>query len=220
MIFRILVPVIFLMMATVAMADTYEEGGVVTKKEKSMATRSEGAFSRIIPEISFISATLTGESAQDVNNKNGFGIGLLMDLGHSNAVLETGVMYRQLGTFSNPPASIGSTLNLNYLSLPLIGKYYFSGQEESSAYIKAGFMPSLLVAKSVENDVYSTSYIRGINSFDIQATVGLGGKIAIDGGTDFILEADYARGLFNIDAEGGSIYNSSFTVLAGLGISL
>lgn len=209
-----------LLLASVhAFADTDVNGQPTSTARNAYSTYPDrGVVNRITPQVALVESTLVNrDGSTDFKYKSGLAAGVTADIGTSNVVLETGAVYKQLGTAVE---GFGQTanLNLNYVTVPVLAKYYFS-PEPTTAFIKVGALPSFLVGKG------NTAAVGGLifdepNTFDLGAQAGLGGRIALGGGADLMLEATYARGFSKVFTNNAEIYNSAFGATAGLGIAL
>lgn len=187
-------------------------------KPKTVYSNDRSVISRVMPVVGMIDSNLVGGSTDDsFSSKIGLQVGGLMDIGHSDAVLETGVLYRQLG------ATIESAqVNLNYIAIPVGGKYYFSGQEDSSVFINGGIMPQFAVSRTISSGSASVDASGIFGSFDLDAYLGVGGKISMGDRTDFVVDLTYSRGLTNLNATQGdaTFNNSAFGLTAGVAFAL
>lgn len=185
--------------------------------------RQKPKATRITPELSMISSTFVGSGAQDSKSITKLAIGGNIDIGEQNLVTETGLLYRQVG--ANETASIKSVLtpvetDLNYLTIPVAAKFYFSNQHESSFFAKAGLAPSLLVGNQfIQSTTVPKFRSADPSSFAVDALVGLGGKFQLTNEIGLVLEISYWRGLTPVYS-GSSVYTSNFTNSLGLCIQL
>ena len=172
---------------------------------------------RVIFEGSLTNAGYEGGQASRYSKANGYAAGALFDLlGGGNLVLETGLLYRQIGT------SVDNGVNHDdftghYLSVPASLKYYFSGQEHTSIYIKGGVMGSTLVSG---NQIYTTPTSKiGARSWETSFLAGLGLKLDLSPMTGIVAEADYNRAVDSIFPD-SNIYRSDFSGTLGLALNL
>ncbi len=211
----------FLLVATSAMAATSPDAQVTTK---STATQEAGVITTVIPQAGVVLATFVGDNTSGTTTHTGLNIGALADFGRSNLQLESGLLYRQLGTKMSS-RGVDASFDMNYISIPFMAKYNFSGFDTNTAYLKIGAVPAFAVSRSVTAKAGSISATVDVadetNSFDIGVGGGLGGKFNVSPGMAFVVEADYIRGLTKLNSKGGdSIYNSDLSISAGLGIEL
>ncbi len=177
--------------------------------------------SRFTPEISLISSTFVGSDSNNARTLTKISIGANIDIGEGNLVTETGILFRQIG--ANETAIINSKsidleTDLNYLSVPISAKYYFSNQHESSFFAKIGLAPSLLVASQL-SDTTSSARSSDPNAFAIDGLIGLGGKYQITEQIGLVLEVSYWRGLAPVYSS-TNIYTSNFINTLGINIDL
>ncbi len=178
---------------------------------------------RITPELSLISSTFVGSGANEAKSITKISIGGLIDIGESNLVTETGIVYRQIGadeTVAVKSAPTGVETDLNYLTVPIAAKYYFSNQHESSFFAKAGIAPSLLVGNQLAETTHGPN-VRNEDpsAFAVDALVGLGGKYQLTSQVGIVLEVSYWRGLTSVYS-GASVYTSNFVNTIGFNINL
>ena len=174
-------------------------------------------FRRIIVAGSLANAGYQGGDSTRYSRPNGYSAGVLLDiLGSGGLVLETGALYRQFGTtYDNGLGS--NTFTANYISVPVDAKYYFSGQETTSLYLKAGVMGSSLISN---NTMYATPTTQiGASAWETALLGGLGVKFNLSSATDFLLEADYSRSIDSV-FNGASVYRSDLSAAVGLAVNL
>jgi hypothetical protein len=121
------------------------------------------------------------------------------------------------GTIDGLVTKSDSKLSLNYLEVPILGKFSFSGNE-NSLYLLAG--PSFGILSSgkykgfVEVGGFRTEIDEdiefaendGINRFEVAAAVGLGYQLGLGSGKLFV-DARFQQGLTSyVDNEGESDY--------------
>ena len=195
-----------------------QEGSTETTVDRS-ASSEQRLVRRIIPQADLVYSNYQG----DVINRQGYAVGALVDLGTGyHLVVETGALYRQLNaSFNN---SFGNTdYTANYISVPASLKWYFSGQENSSLYIKAGAQASTLIN---QNATYSPGYTgssRDLNgrSWEFAGLGGVGAKLYLSRSSDLILEADYTRATDTLFTNAnGNVYDSAFNFGAGVAFNL
>ena len=178
---------------------------------------ADRTFRRLIPEVSLANAGYEGGDSTRYSSPNGFAAGFMVDLfGKENLVMELGALYRQFGTtYSN--GVLNNKYTADYISIPLTAKYYFSGQEVTSFFLKAGVMGSTLVSK---NSTYQTPTTQiGARSWETAFVAGLGGKISMTDRTDFVIEADYSRSIDSV-LNGANVYRSDLSGVLGVAINL
>lgn len=147
----------------------------------------------------------------------GLSVGGLADFGSGMFTLETGLLYNQFGG-KNSLVQV----NLNYLSVPVAGKFNFMGNPDKTAFLKLGVLPSFLMSQSASlaGQSFSGSDV-GAKSFDLPLIVGVGGAIPVARNMSIVIEADYLRGLMNINGDGdGTARNEGFMIGTGISIGL
>jgi hypothetical protein len=202
--------------ASLALAQT---NSVSEKMDQPNLTNNSNV-SRIIPQVSFIDSNFTGSDFK-FDSKVGFSAGVAADIGTSNLVAESGILYRQLGTQTSQYGN-NLVLNLGYIGLPLMAKVYTStARHSAAAYFKGGIIPQILIYKNISGSQPGGDF--PINSLDLEAAVGLGGRFPISQNNDFVLEATLNRGVTNVGASssgGADVFNAALLVTAGIGINL
>ncbi len=189
--------------------------------ESSLPTRtasSEGRFARrLMVEGALLNAGFEGGDNSRHNQPNGYSAGLLGDfIGTGLIVMEAGALYRQMGT--TPQNGFGNnSFTANYISVPLSAKYYFTSQEFSSLYVKAGYMGSTLIS----NNTYYSSPTRQLGAQQWESAVlgGIGYKINLGSSTDILVEANYNRGLDSVFAD-SNVYRSDVSGALGFAMNL
>src|ERR1700677_4510356 len=133
-------------------------------------------FRRIMPQIGL---SLSDETINNTSMKAGFQGGVTTDLLGSNKwVMETGLLYKQMGA-SIPIQTGTETWYVNYLQVPILAKYYFLGQAGTTFYGKGGFVPGINVSHSESGDPTGNNDLSGINTFDLEFLLGVGGKLEL-----------------------------------------
>lgn len=169
---------------------------------------------RVIVEGSRTGMSHQGIDAPQYSNPMGYSTGLVFDIaGKRNFVVELGALYRQEDTTINN-GFINDRFRTQYISVPLSAKYYFIDQEFSSPYVKVGAMGSFLVS---DNTVTSASAQQvGAQSWETALMGGLGYKVYATTLLDFLVEADYIRGLDSLFPDTNA-YRSDLSL--GLGVA-
>jgi hypothetical protein len=188
------------------------------------ASSADRFVRRLIPQMSVIITDAGGTSnaaGSTYVTRNGFTAGALMDLGTgTHLVMESGLLYRQVGA-SNDNNLFGNTnFNARYLSVPLAAKFYFGGQEVGGLYLKAGVMGSALLGSdtSYSAGALNTTNVNG-QQWNLSAIAGVGLKTYLTAGSDLVLEAGYLRDLTSVYTD-QDVYNASYAATAGLSINL
>ncbi len=195
-----------------------EEGTSTGRYESQPDQSSDRFFRRVILTGSLVNAGYQGGGSSRYNNANGYSAGVLLDLaGTSNLVLETGALYRHLGTTVDNGLARDNAYTANYLSVPITAKYYFNGQENTSFYAKAGLMGSTLVS---DNTAYIAPTTKiGARSWEASLLGGLGFKVNVASSSDLLIEADYNRSIQSV-FPGTDIYRSDLTGSLGVAFNL
>ena len=181
-------------------------------------SRSEDRFvRRIIVEGSLANAAYQGDQSSRYTKPNGYSAGVLLDLlGSRDVVLETGAMYRQFGTTYNNGLG-DNTFTANYISVPIDAKFYLSGQEVTSLYLKAGFLGSTLISN---NTMYATPTSQfGARSWETAFLGGLGAKFNLTSSTDLLVEVDYSRSIDSVFND-TTVYRSDLSAALGFAMNL
>lgn len=200
--------------AQVEVHDDAEEADQASAGESTASlpaaeSRNDFKPTRILPQIGGALSSITGEGTGDAKNRVGLHVGATADFGSSDFVIESGLLYRQLGANAGQG---DSELTANYLSVPVFAKYYFQGFDETSLYVKGGLLASVLVYKEQRGG-------RAINDFDFGPSAGIGAKFPAGSSSEFFVEANYYRGLIQL-WENGSQYNSSLALMGGFSLAL
>jgi hypothetical protein len=198
-----------------------------TTRIQNVTTNSFSEVSRAMPHLGLILSSLAGVDGAGSQTKTGFEIGGLVDFGRGRTVFETGILYRQLGSYSVGSFggnSISAAFEAEYIAVPLNAKFYVSGQKENSLFLKGGIMPGYLVSKKIKgnNSNGSSGTINDVpmSSFDLSIDMGLGGRLITGEKSSILLEATYARGLTNVFETSSNAFNSSFAFTAGFAIDM
>ncbi len=186
--------------------------------------RSKTAFraQRVIPAFQLIIANNVGSDSDGLSSKTGIGIGATVDLGKSDFVIETGLMYRMMGTYRDIDST---TLSLSYLTVPINAKYYLMPAQASvSPFVKAGFLPSINIGASssrpaINGFAAQNGSVNNVNTMDLGFDVGAGVKFNVADSTSILGELNYSRSFTRI-FDSFMTYNSAFTIQAGVGIEL
>jgi hypothetical protein len=176
---------------------------------------------RFIPHVALTATSFVGADAEPYRAKSGLAAGILADLGReSNLVLETGVLYREAGAVSD--STIRPTnVFLRYVSVPAAMKYYFNGSQNTSAFLKLGVLPSILVGRDITVPLVAAAPTAHLDTytFDIGAFAGFGSKFMITESADFSIEGVYSRSFTGLAAN-QELFNTGLQISAGLGLAL
>lgn len=188
------------------------QGQVTTESHNS-----DRFFRRIMAEAAYSNVGFQGDNTSRYSQPNGYTAGILLDIiGTGNWVMELGALYRQFGTNYNNGLG-NNSFTANYISVPIDAKYYFSGQEGTSLYIKAGAMGSTLTSN---NTLYATPTTQvGARQWETAFLGGVGCKIGLNDTTDLLIEGDYSRSIDSV-FDGSNVYRSDISAGAGVSVNL
>ncbi len=227
---------LILAILTVGVAVGAEAQQAITiEKYNSAKIRSHRrVLSQLTPEFIYTGSVLDGADTQDLDGQRmGIGAGARVDIGRGDFVFETGFLYRQLGGVSylysaeeaaqkNLSTRLPAEIELNYISIPLMAKYYFNGRDNSSFFARGGLQPSLLVyreARLQDRSAGALIDMSSINDFDLIGALGMGFHIELNETTLITFEGTYLRGLTSV-FNNMPLYTSGFQGSVGLGILL
>ena len=195
-----------------------DEGGGSSHTSVTNENRSQDRFFRRINfEGTLANAGYQGDESTRYSKPNGYSAGVLFDLlGNGGLVLETGALYRQFGTTYNNGLGDNS-FTANYISVPVDLKFYLSGQEATSFFLKAGVLGSTLISN---NTMYATPTTQiGAKSWETAFLGGLGIKFNLSSATDLLLEVDYSRSIDSVFSD-ASIYRTDLSAALGFAVNL
>ena len=195
---------------------------IVASKPKVKTTY--GSIFRIVPNFGVAAMSMTNDGSGGIDRKfdydAGASAGVMGEFGRRSITGGVGVNFLQAG------AKIGRTRGynqdgkwvLNYVQLPLIGKYNFMGNPNNTVFAKIGVAPSFLVTRRFEgnSDGRNVSVdLQGMNDFDVMASVGAGGAIEVTTEGAIVLSVDYVRGLISAKSVGAEENNHGFVGTIG-----
>lgn len=196
--------------------DNLKGGGEITTTVKEIRMPSDSGFRRIMVEGSAVSATYDGTDASKYSLPSGYSVGVLFDLiGKNEMVLETGLVYRRVST--NVESGLpDNTLNADYVGIPLSAKYYFSGQDVTSIYLKAGVIGSALTG----NNTIIAAKNRNVEPklWQTGAQAGLGVKFDFARDASVLVEVDYLRAFESV-FDNATVYRSDASAALGMGMN-
>ena len=148
-------------------------------------------------------ASIYGDNTKDIETVTAFNFGVMSEIAISKKFsFQPELLYSGLGYSLDDE----DTASLNYLSIPLMGKYYITDGLSLEAGPQIGF---LLSAKQDGTDIKDS-----FKTLDFGANLGVGYKL--DNGLNF--NARYTLGLSNInDIEGSSDKNTNGVLQFGIG---
>ncbi len=218
-------------------------GSSYTKGFGSSSKRSNGIIYRITGFGGAAISTFVGNDRAKVipgSIDNPFSAGPMgsiladINIGSQKFVIETGVQYTQVGSFTgyssldqtntqfSSPYGNGTydeSVLLTYIGLPINAKYFFSSATTSSFYVKAGVLANFL--QKIEYSNFGATFLQverygGFSKFDAVASGMLGYSMRAFGDFHLVLEAGGFQGTMPISSN-FAVYNSGF--VTGLGIS-
>jgi hypothetical protein len=184
-------------------------------------SKDEGLIARAGGVLGFNLSTLSGSGVNTVSmsTKTGLALGALVELGRSSFVIESGLLYRQMGATPTLSGFSLSNIEMDYLGIPILAKFYLNDPEMSTIYLKAGIIPQLLVNNSGWSQFSGPSLTA--NTFDFELAAGVGGRIIVTDGMGVTIEAAYSQGLTSVASNlTNTMVNSAFTFTAGLNFDL
>lgn len=211
-----------------------QQAMTIEKYNSAKIRSTRRTVSQLTPEFIYTGSVLDGTDNQDLDGQRmGVGAGARLDIGRGDFVFETGFLYRQMGgvtyLYSADEAQekglstrLPAELELNYISIPLMGKYYFNGRDNSSFFARGGLQPSLLIFREARlQDTTAGAIIdmSNINDFDLIAALGMGCQIELNETTLLTFEGTYLRGLTSV-FNNMPLYTQGFQGSVGLGILL
>ena len=158
-----------------------------------------------------------GVSNFEYSGKNGGGKqqptgGVTLEFGGASRKFETGMLLMQTSADATLNNGETATVNVTYLTLPMMAKLRVLAMKNQSWYAKFGALTALTVGSSDRNIT---------SGADVMAAVGLGGRFTFTQKSDFIVEATYNKGLLeSLNTTSGSSYNQGFVVLAGVSFNI
>jgi hypothetical protein len=228
--------ILFLTLAGAALSAHADPGTPMTieKYNASKIHSSRRVISQLTPEFIYTGSTLDSKENDDLDGmRMGIGAGARLDIGRGDFVFETGIMYRQMGgvgyIYSKDEAAekhltsqVAAEIELNYISIPLMAKYYFNGRENASFYAHGGLQPSILIyreARPQDTNAPAVLDLSSVSDFDLVASVGMGFHIELNETTMMVFEGNYLRGLTSTMTN-MPVYTQGFQGTIGLGILL
>jgi hypothetical protein len=211
-----------------------QQANTIEKYNAAKIRSHRRVVSQLTPEFIYTGSVLDGADTQDLDGQRmGVGAGARLDIGRGDFVFETGILYRQMGGVSylysaDEAAEKGlstrlpAEIELNYISIPLMAKYYFNGRDNSSFFARGGLQPSLLIYREARlQDTTAGALIdmSNINDFDLIMALGMGFQIELNETTLITFEGTYLRGMTSV-FNNMPLYTNGFQGSVGLGILL
>jgi outer membrane protein with beta-barrel domain len=200
--------------------DSFSDSSVSTQAEPDSS--GPHIVSRVVPQASILASSFVGPDSSHFTTIGGYSLGATVDFGYSDFVIESGLLYRTMGSKYSVDGA-GITYNSGFLAVPIMAKYYFPKFDSTSIYFKAGFLPEVVVNQSVTTDnVVLLDNNPHYRYFDFEAAIGVGAKISISPSYDVFVETVYTKGLTNVfdDTVGMTVYNAAVMLTAGFGFNL
>jgi len=164
-------------------------------------------------------AKLQGDDVEDADGRTGFHLGAIVEIPISEKFsVQPEVLYSQQGLQSESEdggVEVESKLKLDYITVPVLGKYYVSDGFSIEAGPQFGFLAKAeqeVEISGAEPDAVNGSTTIDIEdsiaSFDLGAAIGAG--YALDNGVFF--QARYIIGLSNVDdSDEGGLFEDDLT---------
>jgi hypothetical protein len=165
------------------------------------------------PDLSFVgipstdaNRSLTFGAVAEIGIKDGFAIQPELNFSKKGFEIQQGIPI-DLGAF-NLPVGVKAVTDLNYVEVPVLGKYSF-GNEKMGAYVIAGptmgyatsarfrTVASLLIDINIVNEKFDLDALN-VSRFDIGGTIGAGATMNL-GNTKWFVDARYTHGFRNLD---------------------
>lgn len=207
-------------------------GGVSTVAPESSSISSDSGTRLNLIGGAAISKNVTSvvyDTAIRRESSTGFLGGATVDIGKSAMVFETGLIYRQMENSIKEGSGnslYGSERNFGYLSSPILGKYFLSGESGRGFFVRGGLAPALLISKSQtvisagRREELQSDEMLETRRFDVLVNFGLGANIHLSEKTSLVLGAEYVRGLMDFSLRPDSDYNQAYGLTAGLALAL
>jgi opacity protein-like surface antigen len=151
-------------------------------------------------------STVKGSDASQLNasTKNGFVGGGFLIYGISDQLaIQPEVLYSVEGSDGSPGGQSGS-LEIEYLEIPLLMKYYFNTSGSVKPSIMAGPVPAFKLSATGSSSAGSADVSSDIKSFEFGLALGGGADYALQSGK-ILFDVRYNLGLTKV---GKGIYNN------------
>jgi hypothetical protein len=202
-----------------------KNSSAVVSTRASQESKTILGFSRLTPQIGIYNTRFVGSGVNSADQYN-MAIGTLGDLGDGNAVFETGLLYRGVGSYAQREIRgiifDSSEINLHYLSIPFVSKIYLDREALVTPYFKFGLLGSALIARQeklyLDNKAKTNSgrdFLSSIDDLELAFFTGIGTAVKIAKETGITLEVSYLQGLTSV-VPGQDIYNSALGVTGGV----
>jgi hypothetical protein len=182
-------------------------------------TRAQGKIWSLGPELG-VNISNYGHDASNNNAKAGFigGVSLTYSIENTHAL--TGkILYAQKGAEIN-----GVKQSLNYVEVPLIGRFFFnrSGDFRPNVFIgpSFSFLTSATSKVGENRPEVINNFSDTFRPFDFGLTGGLGLNFLIARETRLIFDARYTHGLSDVTKTSGFINNKALSFTGGVTFGL
>ena len=183
----------------------------------SQQPNASTASMSVAPVLGMSTFSFAGDSMWQ--SKNGLTAGAIVDFGRSYFSMETGLMYMQQGARASLDATAGgrkvgtvtADVNLEYLALPILGRYNFSGDAQKTFFLKAGAMPQTLLGKEVKVSGFGQSYSTrdlDVATTDVLLVAGAGLEFPFSQNGSIRGDLTYNRGLLKVNNSGDTTLNN------------
>lgn len=187
----------------------------------SYATMAQTKVWSIGPEAG-LSISKYGNDASANDFKPGAIAGLFVTYSIVNNFAVTGkFLFHQKGASF---ASDDTKQTLNYIEIPVVGRYFFNKEGNVRPNIFIG--PSFSFLTNAKNKVGNNdpekieSYKDYYNGVDVGVTTGAGCNIRILNETYLVFDARYTHGLTDVSKSNGKVNNQSFALTAGVSFGI
>lgn len=217
---------------------TNSEDGYVQSTEEMPVERSANAMEIYLkggPGFSKLSYDRSSATGQSEESRSGIFVGVETAIPFNQTfAIQTGVNYAQKGLsliFNGPSFNGTSSIALNYIQIPLLGKVTFGSDDSFQFSALAGpygafavarnesisFSGSGLPSTSIEEDLSND-----VSAFDYGLRMGAEFSIPVASGFSMVLGAQYDLGLNNLSSSASDpvVYNRSLIATAGIGFIL
>ena len=179
----------------------------------------------LIPNFGYTHFVTTGTGTDDMTPITFVGGGLLADFGSRYFSLESGIQYLR-GGLEYRETTLRMRAEIDYLGLPILGKFNFNGRVDNGFYARAGVMPSMVVNKYrryqlTGNRVEENTERRSVHEWDTFGIIGAGGLLNTGSVGSFMADLSYFRGFLPIvKFTGEQYYNEGVMLSIGWGFGL
>lgn len=120
------------------------------------------------------------------------------------------------------PVRVEAQTELDYLTLPILGKMNFGDDPSYGFFAKGGVMPAVLLSSRQTLNGASAPNGQAPETFDALAVAGIGFSLPAFWGQYLLFDLTYHRGLIPVNGYGKSeqVFNSGIMLTAGVSIGL